>query len=141
MAKESELDQFVRRLGKWRRSRARLGPLPAEIWAEAGLVAGKFGIGATARAAGLNYARVKAATKEAKTKGNGKAATLSATQQPRTSATAFVQLRPITAGNAFSPHVAPSVEFCNVAGDRMRVSQATVEGTADLLRVFLGRQA
>lgn len=56
----SEVNNFVARLNEWRSGSVRCRPIPEALWLEAGRLAGSYGVGAVADAAGLNHGKVKA---------------------------------------------------------------------------------
>jgi hypothetical protein len=61
----TELIRLCESIERWRRTRAKLGPMPPELWKRAGAVAARVGTSAVAQAAGLNASRVRAQKEEA----------------------------------------------------------------------------
>lgn len=61
-----EFGQLRDRVERWRRTRGKLGPMPAELWDAAVAAARKHGVSETAREVGLDYGglakRVRAAS-------------------------------------------------------------------------------
>jgi hypothetical protein len=58
-AAEVSVDELRARIEAWRRSRAKRGPMPAELWADAVVLAKRESVYRTARALGVNYATLK----------------------------------------------------------------------------------
>lgn len=60
-----EITQLRERVEEWRRTRPRLGPMPAELWAAVVTVARKRGICDTARGVGIDYGSLAKRVKDA----------------------------------------------------------------------------
>lgn len=56
------LAALLERINQWRRTRAKLSPMPEELWAAAAEVARADGVSAVAAAAGLGYTPLKRRT-------------------------------------------------------------------------------
>lgn len=54
-----EVESVRRRLERWRRTRTHRSPIPEELWASAGKLAGEYGLAKTARALRLDYYSLK----------------------------------------------------------------------------------
>jgi hypothetical protein len=141
MATRNELEKFVERLNEWRRGRNRPGALPAELWAEAAEVARSFGIGATARAAGLNYGRVKAHSLQASPSANKRGQKRLTTRGPLSQdGRRFVQVPLSLASPSDVAAAGPIVEIRSATGESMRLREWSAQDAALLVNAFLGRR-
>jgi hypothetical protein len=61
-AAKARLRGLHRRVQLWRTSRAKLGPMPAPLWAEAAVLAGTLGVSHVATVLGLGYESLKQRT-------------------------------------------------------------------------------
>ena len=59
-AEDAGLVRLGESIERWRRTRAKLGPMPPALWERAAAVAARLGITAVAQAMGLNASRVRA---------------------------------------------------------------------------------
>ena len=59
MQGEQQLEQVGERIEQWRKTRTKLGAMPAPLWDEAAAAARKLGLFRVARALGLNYLALK----------------------------------------------------------------------------------
>ena len=135
----SEVKNFVARLGEWRSGSARGRPLPEALWLEAGRLAGSYGIGAVADAAGLHHGKVKAQmaaqdSNRAQVERPPAKALARSTAKP----SPFVEI-PM---HAIRPIGQPMVvELRNSNGGFIRVEQGSSTDIMMLMHAFLGRPA
>lgn len=72
-ASGSELEALGRQLTEWRRTHKAPTPIPHELWAKATELAGRHGVGPTARALRLDYAALRRRTQTSLINDNGAA--------------------------------------------------------------------
>lgn len=116
-------------LAAWRRKHGGRGkPIPPRFWAQATELAGRDGVIATARALGLDRARL-----ERRMQGAGGAAGAAREASPR-----FIEL---AASEVLPPSGQVTLEVLGRDGERLRLhlSSATTEQLVTLLRAFARR--
>jgi hypothetical protein len=101
------LEEARRRFHEWRRTRPAIGPIPAELWAEAAICAAEYGVNRTARLLGLDSAKLKRQSGLGKKPGKQRS--------PRRAT--FVEVAPAT--GAAAPECVLEVE--SRAGTRLRI--------------------
>ncbi len=118
------------RVDAWRRTRVALGPMPAELWAEAEAVARKHGLYATARGARIDYGKL------------AKLVSATPSRPEPTEAVAFVEWRGADIlGQA--PTCAAVIEMADALGRQMTVRLEGGEpvNLAGIVAAFCGAHA
>ena len=115
----TELEQVRLELVEWRRHHRPPTPIPMELWAKAAELAGRHGLGPTARRLGLDYAALKRRSVAS------------------TAAATFVELLPPVTPSGTIEECALEVE--SGRGARMRVVMKNVltQGLASIIRDFV----
>ena len=103
------VEEIRSRVERWRATRAKLGPIPEDLWAAAVALAATHGVYAVARALRLSYnsLRDRAAPRPSDSIGHG-------------TSTRFVELSPSLAGTAGAPAEA-LVEPSDADGSRLTI--------------------
>lgn len=70
--KPDELETTRQKINRWRTTRTKLGPMPAELWDSAVALARKHSVGPVARTLGLGHASLKARVESGKRTAGGK---------------------------------------------------------------------
>jgi len=135
-----EIEEFIARLNEWRRNRKGGGrSIPRPLLCEAGRLAAAHGIGIVARAAGLNYGRVKAClVLKAESTFASRVVAAETTRPGRAAESPFVEV-PIS----WPPAVAKSmvVEVRSARGDFIRIEGGTTTDVATLVSAIVARSA
>ena len=130
-AATERVKQLRERIDRWRSTRVKLWPMPAELWDEAAALAQELGVHPVQRALRLNYESLRRRVEEGTfTRGSAEAAG------------EFVELSgaqllglPVAAG--------PVIELCDGNGVRLtvRLQAGSTLDVAQLVEAFRGRRA
>lgn len=134
-----EVKNFVARLNEWRSAGNRGRAIPGALWQEAGRLAGEWGPGMVARAAGLNHVHVKLRMAvQAPIRGRVQKAQAKTLVRSCTNPSPFVEI-PMNATRPISNPMV--VELRNSQGGFIRVEQGSSADIVTLMHAFLGRSA
>jgi hypothetical protein len=111
------------RIEHWRRTRTKLGPMPAELWEAAVALAAKHGVFAITRAVGVEYNALKPRVEALKAGGGAQGAAVVPT---------FVELRP-SMPEISSAHGETVLELSDGGGARMTIRVGS--GALDVAQV------
>jgi hypothetical protein len=135
----TEVKNFVARLNEWRSGSVRGRPIPEALWLEAGRLAGSYGIGFVADAAGLNQGKVKARM-AVQDSIRGRFEKPQAKELVRSAGkpSPFVEIPMHATRPSGNPMV---VELRNSQGGFIRVEQGSGADILMLMHAFLGRSS
>lgn len=129
----ARLEAARRRFDEWRATRAKIGPIPEELWSEAASCAARYGTFRTARVLGLDGGKLKRRGKARKT---GEKKKKTAARRPR-----FVEVAP-------APPPVPASSGCVLelesgAGTRLRIQlrDTPLAQVAELARSLIREDA
>lgn len=129
---EQRLEAAEKEIRHWRETRPKLGPMPAQLWAEAIALAKVLGAGPVSRKLDLNYgalSRRADPTKVRESKGHGK----------KTALSGFVEVTQATpAATSLSANTV--IELTSASGNRLTVRLSQAVDVSALLSQFQGRQ-
>jgi len=135
-----EIEEFIARLNEWRRNRKGGGrSIPRPLLCEAGRLAAAHGIGIVARAAGLNYGRVKACiVLKAESTVASRVGAAETTGPGRAVRSPFVEV-PISLPRAVVRSMV--VEVRSARGDFIRIEGGSTTDVATLVSAILARSS
>jgi hypothetical protein len=109
-AEAEDLARLSEEVERWRRTRAKLSPMPAPLWRAAIALARRLGVNPVKNALGLNYTALRT-----RVEARGEVATSAGTSSPR-----FVEL---AGAQVLGAPAAPGsvVEVCDAHGSRLTV--------------------